>query len=165
MRTDVCRMVFFIGPIKKVDFCLVPWWNVIDFCLVPWRNVSVKGTLGKSLNKLKDVVNAANFFGVLSNLRLVDVLKIIIFIADGSLRYISHYNASKSTLSFLNLLVGHYYMRWSLISVILYFSGNITRNVKYIQCGCCVCFLCSSHSMILRLAICDRSYQCTYPVV
>lgn len=90
MRTAVCSMVFFIGPIKKVDFCLVPCWNVIDFCLVPWRNVSVKGTLGKSLNKLKDVVNAANFFGVLSNLYLVDVLKIIIFIADGSLRYISH---------------------------------------------------------------------------
>lgn len=60
----------------------------------------MKGTLGKSLNKLKDVVNTANFFGVLSNLRLVDVLKIIIFIADGSLRYISHYSASKSTLSF-----------------------------------------------------------------
>ena len=97
-------MDFFIGPIKKVDFCLVPWWNVIDFCLVPWRNVSVKGTLGKSLNKLKDVVNAANFFGVLSNLRLVDVLKIIIFIADDSLRYISHYSASKSTLSFFKLI-------------------------------------------------------------
>lgn len=83
----------FVGPIKKVDFCLVPW-----------RNVSVKGTLGKSLNKLKDVVNTANFFGVLSNLRLVDVLKIIIFIADGSLRYTSHYSASKSTLSFFKLI-------------------------------------------------------------
>ena len=155
----------FVGPIKEVDFCLVPWWNVIDFCLVPWRNVSVKGTLGKSLNKLKDVVNTANFFGVLSNLRLVDVLKIIIFIADGSLRYISHYSASKSTLSFFKLISRSLLHEMVLNICILYFSGNITRNVKYIQCGCCVCFLCSSHSMILRLALCDRSYQCTYPVV
>lgn len=60
----------------------------------------MKGTLGKSLNKLKDVVNTANLSGVLSNLRLVDVLKIIIFIADGSLRYISHC----STLSFFKLI-------------------------------------------------------------
>ena len=96
-------MDFFIGPIKKVDFCLVPWWNVIDFCLVPWRNVSVKGTLGKSLNKLKDVVNTANFFGVLSNLRLVDVLKIIIFIADSSLRYISHLARQRARCHFFNL--------------------------------------------------------------
>lgn len=128
----VCSMVFFIGLIKKVDFCLVLWWNVIDFCLVLWWNVSVKGMLGKSFNKLIDVVNVVNFFGVLSNLCLVDVLKIIIFIVDGLLRYILYYNVLKSMLLFLNLLVGYYYMRWFLIFVIFYFLGNIICNVKYI---------------------------------